>query len=217
MEKRKSSAKYFVLIGDIVGSRELPQRSSLQKKFADTLKTVQEKYAAAIISPLTLTIGDEFQAVLQNADHLFDILRETELALDDVTFRYGLGIGNIDTEINRQYSIGMDGPAFHFAREAVEEARIRNIRFRCRCDDPFKEKRLNILLGWLDVSTHSWSKEKKMIFHLRTMEMAQKQIAEHVGMSQPAVSQHINAAVFKLAGETEIQIQQEINRILEGR
>jgi len=217
MRKRTSGGKYFVLIGDIVRSRELPQRSSLQKKFVDTLKTVQEKYAGSIISPLTLTIGDEFQAVFQTADHLFDILREMDLALDGVTFRYGLGVGGIDTEINRQYSIGMDGPAFHLAREAVEQARTEKARFRFRCSDSFSEKRLNILLGWLDVSTRTWSKEKKRIFHLRTMHMAQKQIAEQVGMSQPAVSQHINTALFRLAGATEEQIQQEINRILEDK
>lgn len=217
MKKSNSSARYFVLIGDIVRSRELSQRSSLQKKFADTLQTVQKKYAAAIISPLTLTIGDEFQTVLQNADHLFEILWEIELALNGVSFRYGLGIGHIDTEINREYSIGMDGPAFHFAREAVELARKQEMRFRFRCAESLSENRLNILLGWLDMGTRTWSREKRLIFHLRGHALPQKEIAHRVGLSQPAVSQHMNTAVFKLAGETVAHIQQEINRLLEDK
>jgi len=94
-----------------------------QKIFADVLQEPSKIYTKTIISPLTLTIGDEFQAVLSNAENLFQMMNLIEHRMRKISLRYGLGIGQIDTEINHQSAIGMDGPAFHFARQAVELAR----------------------------------------------------------------------------------------------
>jgi len=64
-------------------------------------------------------LGDEFQAVFSGAQNIWSCIFVIESALHPVRFRFGLGVGGIDTAINRKQSIGMDGPAFHLAREAV--------------------------------------------------------------------------------------------------
>ena len=208
---------YFALIGDIVQSRQIRDRGQLQQNFRRSLEQIRQQFPDQFISRPTVTIGDEFQAVLRNGDHLFAMLQQLEDALPGVGFRYGLGLGQIDTEINPDAAIGMDGPAFHFARSAVEEARKQDRRFVLQCSDHFFRKRLNILLRWLDSSTRGWSPEKRRIFRLVKQNLTQKEIAGQIGISQPAVSQHINNSFFKLALDTEQLIQEEINRYLEGR
>lgn len=207
---------YFAIIGDMIGSRTLKNRSAIQKKFAAALKTIQKQYTEQIVSPLTVTIGDEFQAILKDTSQLFNILYEIEQSLKTISLRYGFGIGVITTEINYSAAIGMDGPAFHMARAAIEQARKSGRHYALHCKDALIEKRLNTLLNWLDISTSNWSPEKRTILHLYRHNVMQKEIARLVSMSQSAVSQHINAPAFHLVHQTQLLIQDEINRALHG-
>ena len=110
---------HIVLIGDIIASKEITDRLNFQKKFTEVLVKPNKAYYNSMISPLTLTIGDEFQTVLWEATNLFNIINLIERDIPEISLRYGIGLGKIDTEINSQSAIGMDGPAFHFARTAV--------------------------------------------------------------------------------------------------
>lgn len=207
---------YFTIIGDMIGSRQLNNRAAVQKNFSAALQTVQKRYAEQIVSPFTVTIGDEFQAVLKETSHLFALLYEIEQSLKAVTLRYGFGIGTISTAINYNAAIGMDGPAFHNARSSIEQARKTKMRYGLRCGNAHIDKRFNILLNWIDISTKSWPPEKHTILHLYGQKATQKEIARRVSISQPAVSQHINAPVFRLIHQTRGLIQDEINRLLSG-
>lgn len=205
---------YFTIIGDMIGSRKLENRSVVQKRFSAALNEVQKRYAQQIVSPLTVTIGDEFQAVLKETSHLFALLYEIEQSLKAVSLRYGFGIGTISTAINHNAAIGMDGPAFHNARTSIEQARKTKTRYGFSCGDSVIDKRINVLLNWIDISTKGWPSEKHTILHLYRQRVTQKEIARRVSMSQSAVSQHINTPAFRLIHQTHLLIQDEINRIL---
>ena len=62
--------QYLALIGDIVDSKQLRDRGKFQTTLASTLKTVSSRNAT-LVSPYTITLGDEFQAVYKSADRLF--------------------------------------------------------------------------------------------------------------------------------------------------
>ena len=205
---------YFAIIGDIVNSRKLTDRANIQKKFKFAVDKVKEEYRTSTVSPATVTIGDEFQAVLRSSSELFDLLYEMDHSLNAVPLRYGFGIGAIDTEINYLAAIGMDGPAFHHAREAVEIARKSKRRYAIRCSDKLAEDRLNILFNWIDITMKRWTVDKHAILYYYKQGYKQTEIAEMVRMSQSAVSQHINTPSFQLIIRTQEQIQREINILL---
>lgn len=205
---------YLVIIGDVINSRVIKERQKIQIAFQKALQEAQREYESDIISPLTLTIGDEFQAVLTEATRLFGLLQRIELQLPDVRFRYGIGIGAITTDINRQAAIGMDGPAFHFAREAVEQARRENRRFVFACGTPVVRRRVDLLFHWIDAVTGTWSREKQQILHLIRQKVTQKEIAARIGISQPAVSQHVRHQLFRLVAQSQEVVQNELNLLL---
>ena len=152
---------YIVLIGDIENSRGITNREAFQKNFNQALKTVQETFQRLIVSPLTITLGDEFQTVLNDASGLFDLTTKIEILLEQTTFRFGIGLGGIVTEINHENAIGMDGPAFHNARRAIEKARQEQKRYGlCTAGEPAD---LSLLLDWINASTARWSIQKKQI------------------------------------------------------
>ncbi|WP_162300128.1 SatD family protein [Kineobactrum sediminis] len=111
---------YLAVIGDICGSREIPERGELQIKLKEVLDELNLLHAKALASPFTITLGDEFQAVLSKAIPLWEMIAMIQSRLFPVKVRFGVGLGRIDTPINDKVALGMDGPAFHRARDAVD-------------------------------------------------------------------------------------------------
>ena len=82
------------VIGDLVGSRRVADRSAVQRALDEALDEVNAALAPA--QPFEPTVGDEFQGV---CDNLVDATRATLLArlrlLPLVDSRCGLGFGDV--------------------------------------------------------------------------------------------------------------------------
>lgn len=59
--------QYIVLKGDLIGSKELDdkERDRYQTILSEEIHWINNE-SSSIISPLTITLGDEFQAVYKN-------------------------------------------------------------------------------------------------------------------------------------------------------
>ena len=111
--------KYLVVIGDIVASRELPARAQFQRRLKGVLQALNGR-RKALVSPYTLTLGDEFQAVYRETETAFADVFAVLAEIAPVRARFALAVGEIVTPINPAQAIGMDGPAFHRARALLE-------------------------------------------------------------------------------------------------
>ncbi|NOX87637.1 MAG: hypothetical protein GXO77_01335 [Calditrichaeota bacterium] len=165
-------------------------------------------------SPPTLTIGDEFQAVLNTADDLFLLIHRIEISLHPIQLRFGLGIGGIDTPINSEAAIGMDGSAFHRARRSLEIAKTQNLKYVLSVKDSDETDANRLLVSWINAAIQSWSTEKVKILVKRREGLKQKEIAAQLNISQPAVSQQINQNFFKLILTTERFLEETLNTLL---
>ena len=107
--------EYAVIIGDIVNSRAMDNRGEVQKRFRTVLSDINTKYKAYISAEFKITLGDEFQGLLSDRRNIFRIIMEIEDLMQPVRFRFGIGIGTIDTDINYGDSSEIDGPAYHLS------------------------------------------------------------------------------------------------------
>lgn len=114
---------YIAIIADVVSSRQIKDRNAFQTKLNEVLETINRDYAEDIASKFTITLGDEFQGLLKKPDRLLRIVTEIKWALTPVKARFGIGFGEIQTAINPEASIGADGPAYHLARQMIQEIR----------------------------------------------------------------------------------------------
>jgi len=112
--------KYLVLIGDVLGSRQLPARAQFQRRLGTTLASLNGR-RKNLASPFTLTLGDEFQAVYRDPSGLFSDIFTLLAQVAPVRARFAVAVGEVVTPINPKQAIGMDGPAFHLARARLEE------------------------------------------------------------------------------------------------
>ena len=149
-------------MGDVVGSSEL-DADLVQQSLKTFVQVVNETYNSSILSPLTITLGDEFQGVCADTVQGVELLLNMERTVleQQLPFRmhFVLLEGEIDTEINSKTAYGMLGKGLTEARELLSSKKRDRRRFELRLNQPFLTTQLNRLFGILDALSQNWKPE----------------------------------------------------------
>jgi hypothetical protein len=118
------TTQYIALIGDAVASRRLSAaaRARLQADIRASLDVVNRRWRRAIAARFALTLGDQFQGLLTEADAAWETSHWLRAELDQVDWVVAAGRGPIHTPLARS-APEVDGPCFHHAREALDAAK----------------------------------------------------------------------------------------------
>ncbi|WP_440998994.1 SatD family protein [Fodinibius sp. SL11] len=210
--------KLLVLIGDIEDSQSIQDRDrkALQEQLSDELQVINEAYKEEIVSPYTITLGDEFQAVFNSADAVFVQMMKLMAAIHPISVRFSLAVGAIETAINTEQAIGMDGPAFHQARHGVEMLKesgyIFNIGFEN--EDSSELKIINNSLQLLSGRIRGWNRRRLIILHMMKEGYNYKEISKALEISQPAFYKNKDAGMLDVVDELSDNIADVINQKL---
>ncbi len=117
---------YLALIADVIDSKIVQERLDLQKQVEKTLQKMNEFFGDYLASRFTLTLGDEFQALLKVDAPVFQIIDTLRSELTPTQLRFGIGLGEIVTAIDPLQSVGADGPAYWNARAAINFVHQKN-------------------------------------------------------------------------------------------
>lgn len=117
---------YLALIADVIDSKMVQERFNLQKQLEKTLRKMNELFGDYLASCFTLTLGDEFQALLKVDAPVFQIIDTLRSELSPTQLRFGIGLGEIATSIDPLQSIGADGPSYWNARAAINLVHQKN-------------------------------------------------------------------------------------------
>lgn len=112
--------QYYAIIGDIKRSKKIENRCEIQEKLKKILDNVNSIYNNDISAKFLITLGDEFQGLLEITAPILEIIKYIQREIYPIKLRFGVGIGNVSTLINHEAAIGADGPAFYAAREMIE-------------------------------------------------------------------------------------------------
>jgi plasmid stabilization system protein ParE len=203
MATRKQRA-VLAVIGDMVGSRQIPatHRPRAQKRFQQLIEKLNQEFRESLRSRFIITLGDEFQGLIEDPGIVPDLIWMIETSFTDRTLRLGFGYGPIDTEIP-EYAINVDGPALHAARAAIEEARSKKKLggvFRGMGD---AEEPLNgfARLLWFHRLRRT-QQQMKVMSYLREG-LSQVEIAAKLHRKPQAISDHVKAAGWEAYREAE--------------
>ena len=152
---------YIALIGDIIESKKIQDRAQVQQHLLQLMKELNQQYQNYLVSPFTVTTGDEFQALLLPNKHIFQIIDEISLSFLPYEIRFGIGRGDILTKINKKQSIESDGPAYWKAREAINTVHAKNYygykKVGVCLEDKDLEDNINSLLLSSDFIKAKWT------------------------------------------------------------
>jgi len=190
--------QYCAVIGDIVASRAIPDRAAFQQRFTafiDRLGRVRF-LREEIVSGFVVTAGDEFQGLLRTPGPVYELLVRAEGELG-VRFRLGVGLGGVLTEL-RPECIGMDGPAFHQARAALDRAKRERLSVALDSNRPEVDRFTETFIALLDRLRLSWTGRQREVIELMDRGHSQVAAARTLGVSPAAVSQVLRAAGWHL-------------------
>ena len=178
----------YAVIGDLVGSREVPDRAAAHDALVTALTAANDLVAAH--QPLEPTVGDEFQgayAALSDATHAALVVRLHLLPLVDT--RAGIGLGEAETFDEARVPRVQDGPAWWAAREALEHlGRPRNTGLRTWYVGEGAAEH-NAYLTCRDALVDRLSERGHRMLALALAGRTQREIAAAEGVSPSAVSQ----------------------------
>lgn len=129
---------FVSLIIDIEESRgySVDTRNEIQKYIAECIKKLNIIYQESIEFEVVFSAGDEIQGLFHDITSAFLYLRLFEMMIWPVKIRAGLGIGEWNIKMKNGISTQQDGPAYHRARQAIDEVEKRQTqRFRINSAD----------------------------------------------------------------------------------
>lgn len=212
---------YLAIIGDMIKSREIKNRKQEQERIEEVLSKINQQYQEIIVSRITLTLGDEFQALLRIDHRVMQMLDDLETQLE-LPYRLGIGFGQIRTKIRPEISIGADGEAFWHAREAIENihendwggyAKVRFVGL-----GELRDQTINALFRTTDTIKQSWTTTRRETFAellaqgIYSVTFDQKRFAESIGISQSSLSKRLSGGAIKIY----LDARQTIGELLEA-
>ena len=154
-------ADYVILMGDIVASSSYAG-DRLRQAFMAQIEDCNAALQEGILSPYTITLGDEFQGVAASLRSALEALfyLEEHIPLSDPPFqlRYVIVHGEIDTPINPKKAYAMMGPGLTQARQMLTDKRRGQQRFRCSLSDAFATTQFGRLFLVLESLIGRWSR-----------------------------------------------------------
>lgn len=189
---------FVALIGDIRGSRELEDRQEAQKEFEAVVDSLEDSIPdSAIASRFTVTTGDEFQALLTDAAGAVAAAVRASDRFHPARLRFGIGRGGLDTAVNPDQAIGMDGPCFHRARDAIDSAKKEGAWLRVRGWSGDLDARINSLFDLVQSVREDWTARQAQFANALAEEGAQTRVADRYDVSKSTVSESLSAGHVK--------------------
>lgn len=212
--------RYIALIGDIKNSKEIKERDDFRKQFRDAIDYINIKYEDVLAAKLVISSGDEFEGLFANASNFLDIVIELESKIQPYEVRFGIGIGTVNTKVDFNNTLEIDGISYHYAREMINFVKenessystyITNYAIKSEGDMGL----VNSSLAMLSVIKNSWSKRQKevMIAFVKN-DLSQINTSKELGILQSSVSRALKSSNFYNYQFTKDMINKEIEREL---
>lgn len=216
---------YVAIVGDIKKSKKIDNRSEVQNKLKQVLEEINNKYKSDVSAKFIITLGDEFQGLLGNGINTINIISEIERKMYPVRMRFGIGIGKITTDVNKEMALGADGPGYYKARNAIEylkdnenkkQAIAADVRFEVESDNQATTIMLNTILELMTAIKESWSdRQREIIWNMLEYQDSQIEVAKRLKIQQPAVQKSFSKGkyyAYKDALDTIGKALEEIRR-----
>ncbi len=188
--------RYVAMIGDIIGSRQLPDRAQIQLRLEKFLSHINVRFSKFIVAKFVITIGDEFQGLVTRKFPLQEFLWLLKQEFgEELKIRFGIGLGALSTAL-REEAIGMDGACFHHARSALNQAKeMAKFVFFAGFEMNYA---LMVLFDFVHEIEANWTPRQWDVIKFYYRDRDQLAVAEKMEVSKQAINKIIKTARFDL-------------------
>lgn len=199
---------YTTITGDLVKSREIPNRSRVQIKLANVLDKINKQFRDFIVVKFSITLGDEFQGLLKSPEKSYDIIKEIQKLLYPVKISFGISVGSISTKIMKK-TTEMDGECFTHSRAALQKAKEENQSTVYITGNSEKDLTINTIIMLIDTIKNNW-KER----HYRRVWLYEKLGTHKKVANKEKISRQMITKILQIIKYKEIKSAEESLRKL---
>jgi hypothetical protein len=172
----------IILMADIIGSTQQKSKS-LMVDFKESVAYVNRSNKRHILSPLTITLGDEFQGVVKDVQAAFKVLFDLEVVVMSLKrsfkLRYVIQEGKIETKLNRTRAHEMLGPGLTVARRQLNAMKSSKTRFKIALKDPVLSTQLSLVMNSYQGITDQWTPaQQKVVVAFLEEQLDYRKVAE---------------------------------------
>lgn len=179
-----------VLMADVVDSHDF-EGEALMGKFQELVKFINQIFSASILSPLTITLGDEFQGVVDTpASALEMVYAMEEWIIEnewDFKLRYVITEGQIDTKLNQESAHEMLGEGLTRARKRLGEMKKESTRFSIALTNELLTNRLSKTLKISQYFIDGWQPKDRATVAGFLNGLDYKELAKKLGKDDSSV------------------------------
>lgn len=154
---------YIIIMADIIDSGKKNQKK-LMVNFKRVINEVNSLNSDLLLSPMTITLGDEFQGVAKNIEsaiNLLFLIQEKIIKYKaNFKLRYVIVEGSIATPLNRKIAHGMLGEGLTNARKLLETSKDEAKNYQIELKDKNKSQALVNALFLYQSIVDSWEMNK---------------------------------------------------------
>ena len=212
------NVNYVAVLADVIGSRTLvpKARARLQADIQARLRDLNRRWGKGIAADFAIARGDEIEGLLNDANVaklVWEISHWLRCALAEVDWIVACARGPISTAL-ADTALEVDGPCFHAAREALEQAKEQRQVFTFRGFPPA----VDALATYYSALYWSWTpRQRHQGSRLRLDGPALDNLKVRLKVHPTAVSHMKRRLAWPLVAEGDRMLRAAIAPIREGR
>lgn len=208
--------RFCAVFGDIVGSRNVPDRRELQNKVLAGITAINSTFHADLVAPFRIVAGDEVRGLLRDESRSYDLITSFGDIIRPERMRFAVGIGEVSTDLSDDVNV-VDGPALHRASAAMavlkNQKRSRGRTILYSSEDPGRDALLNALTFLVTSIRSRWSDKMWERAALVGSGLTLEDAAQMLGTSHVAVARSVYRSSYFAVDEGEKQISLLLRRL----
>ena len=207
----------FVLLGDVVDSRKIENRTAFDKKLQESLSAATRMFGNAFVLPLQAWKGlDEVAAVLATPYELYPLLSVIQDRVAPQKFRFVLAEGSIDVMPQNGDVREADGSAFHGAAESMQQLKREGLLFSCKTGNALWDTAYSTQVNLLLLLKDDWTERQRSIYTAYVKSGRQEEVAATLQVTQQTVSKTLQAIKAAQVQKLEAALQNWTKESLNG-
>jgi len=203
--------KFYVMLGDVISSRNIKDKEAFQKKLEMACNEVNKVYSGDLYADFKILKGiDEIEGVLLSIADVYEIINTIQEHIYPYSMRFVLVLDYIDTAVDSRDVAKMDGPAFHCASDIIHDLKRSKLMFKMHIGDEIFDKTITGEINLIFMLKKSRSPGQHRILTEYKESGTQHETAASLGITQQAVSKALNRSMWKeISG-----IEEDLNHVL---
>lgn len=196
MSKPASRHAYAIVMGDLIQSERARSPRILHQRFNNAVAGANDAFKRTIASPLTITLGDEFQGLCSTLTDGLTIIHYLRIRLlcAGIRCRFVLGHAKLETPINRAKAWNMIGSGLSEAREKLNDKRDPNAYRFAFPDMPVYERLMDAIGFSLTLVEGDWTDTQLRYISLIDEAGSAEHLAKRLRITPRSVFKVLNAA-----------------------